>query len=176
MVRWVYRIGYRQFTRTLSGKGAGRARQAALSRCRVVGSLAFGASLIDACAMAGFKSVDNWIESCKGSSFFPSLRAARRDESQHLPSVRQLRQLMRAHAVQASDSIRALRAASGLWSSATLPSVRNVTVQSGASSVHYVPCGFRVVHPAASRSIVARGVTGTLVLRLCHMGKIFVCL
>ncbi len=161
MARWIYRIGYRQFSRELWGKGAGRARQAALRRCRVVGSLIFGASLADACAHAGFASVDNWIESCKAARMFPSLREARRAELANLRGVREARQQMRAYALQAAQSIKVLRGSSGLWSDASAPALRIVRLASGASCVHYVPCGFRVVHPAGSHSIAVDGARGS---------------
>jgi hypothetical protein len=161
VVRWVYRIGYRQAVRGLTGLGSGRTRHAALSRCRVLGSLVFGASLVDACAMAGFASVKAWIESCKGAGFFPALRASRQAELVQLPSVRALRASMRGFALQAATATRSMRASAGVWDSASASTLRRVRVRSGASSVQYVPCGYRVTHPASVRSIVGQGVSGS---------------
>ena len=47
----------------------------------------FGASLVDACAGAGFASVDKFTASCKGAAFFESLQAARARAVNALPSV-----------------------------------------------------------------------------------------
>jgi AraC-like DNA-binding protein len=73
--RWIFRVGYYAVKRT--GAGSGRANDAALSRCRVLAGVALGATITDACARAGFASVQNFVESCKDSGLFANLRADR---------------------------------------------------------------------------------------------------
>jgi hypothetical protein len=109
LARWVFQIGLRQYCEThAGGKGAGQIRAAARRRCRVVGLVIFGATLADACAMAGFQSVAAWGESCK---------AARVRAVNALESVQLARGEQRAYAIDAGDIAKQLQAlgSAGAW-------------------------------------------------------------
>jgi hypothetical protein len=109
-VRWVYQVGFREFKATLpKSKGSGRAVNAARSRCRVVANVILGQSLSDACALSGFRTVQNFVESCKGAGFFESLRDARQAAILDCQAVESARVAQRRFALQARAAIKRLR-------------------------------------------------------------------
>ena len=111
LVRWVYQVGLRDFKASLpAGKGTGQAVKAARSRCRVVGNVILGQSLIDSCALSGFGNVKAFVQSCKASGFFESLRQARAAAVADCAAVELARVAQRRFALQAASAIKRLRA------------------------------------------------------------------
>jgi hypothetical protein len=106
---WVYRVGYRQFIATLPrSKGYGTAKAAALSRCRVWANVIMGASLPDAVAQSGFKSLEYYAESCKAAGFVDLLKGARVKAVCDSSEVEQARVAQRRYALQAAECVRQL--------------------------------------------------------------------
>jgi hypothetical protein len=109
-VRWVYDVGFRQFKAALpDGKGKGPAVKGARSRCRVVANVILGQSLADACALSGLASVKGWVQSCKASGFFESLKAARLKAVLDCQAVESARIAQRRFALQAAAAVKRLR-------------------------------------------------------------------
>ena len=168
-VRWVYRVGYRDYCAGLGGAGAGRAAsaRAARCRCRVVGSVMLGAGLADACAGAGFESVGAWVRSCKGSDFFGALRRARARATEDLPAVRASLGAARATAGELATAIRDMRAASAVWAPPGSAFPRFVEVPSGTARIVGPDClvraGLGTVKPAPGRRVICpdQGWRGT---------------
>ena len=121
VVRWVFHVGLRQFAAGLPADMRGTARASAVTaarrRCRVVGSIIFGASLVDACEQAGFGSAKAFQQSCEQAGFWKSLRAARAASLHDVPSIATARGWQRAYALDAALASRALAAlgSAGAW-------------------------------------------------------------
>ncbi len=108
--RWVFRVGWREFGAGLPCDMRGGARAAAMraarSRCRVVGEIIYGASMVDACAVSGYDSVKAFAQSCDAAGFWQGLQAARHGDS--LAGLGQLWR-MRDHAQRAAAAIKTMR-------------------------------------------------------------------
>lgn len=140
VVRWVFNIGLRQFAAGLPVDMRGAARASAVNaarrRCRVVGSIIFGASLADACIQAGgtlrfnpvtgekifipgFTSANNFQDSCRTAGFWTALKAARVasirdiDHPASVDSVAIARSNQTKHAERAKQTARALQSMAG---------------------------------------------------------------
>jgi hypothetical protein len=117
VVRWVYAVGFRRFVADLPADMRGAARASAIlgarRRCRVLGSVLFGASLADACLHAGFSSADAFANSARTAGFWRALRDARQAEIGNLPGVSDARGWARAWAIDAGDAWRVLGSLAG---------------------------------------------------------------
>lgn len=137
IVRWVFNIGLRQFAASLPVDMRGTARASAIAaarrRCRVVGSILFGASLTDALLSAGgtyavsatgdkvfhpgFASANAFQDSCKAAGFWTALKTARRASLASVPGISDARGWQRAWAIDAVQAVRDLRGlgSAGAW-------------------------------------------------------------
>ena len=114
VVRWVFNAGFRAFVATLPAAMRGTARASAVNgarrRCRVIGSVLFGADIASACVNAGFNSAKAFQASCAKAGFWRALRAARLATLADVPGIAIARGWQRAHAIDAAQASRDLRA------------------------------------------------------------------
>jgi hypothetical protein len=148
------------FASVLDTKARGRAGAAERARFSVLARLVHGRDIATAARGAGFASGRACLESFRSGKVWLRLRAA--ISARH--SARDARLLAaRARAVKlAMDAIksqRAARAGAGKVDVAQA-TARCVVLASGAACVQYVPCGFKVVHPAARRLVTVKGIAG----------------
>ena len=152
VLRWIGSV--------LDIRAKGRAGAAERARFSVLARLIHGRDIAGAARAAGFANGKQALESFRTGRVWPRLRAAcanhRGNRERALIGAR-LRAVRVA--IQAIRAQCAARAGSGRADIGAAVA-RAVTVQSGAACVQYVPCGFKVVHPAARRVIVTYGLTG----------------
>jgi hypothetical protein len=112
--RWVYQIAFVRFRVQLraqgkTGNALREAVKAARRRLRVMVSIIWGASLADACTLAGFESSKAFANSARAAGLFDALRQARAEcQTERMELARIGRRRFGLEAAQAAKAMRSL--------------------------------------------------------------------